>query len=113
MRKYYMYNLYYFGRVGLAGVRTRETEPFFHKPLVVVYTPANFERDPSNIRYHRNRMLKAAKEVDGKVQFALADSMESGRELQHIGADGLVEKGTVVIIHAANGQYYIMEDKFG
>ncbi|VDK41112.1 unnamed protein product [Taenia asiatica] len=97
--------------VGIAGIRDKKMKEFFKKPLLVVYTQVNFERNPSNVRYHRNRLISVAKDVDSELQFALSDSSTFADELYEMGFTAK-DEGTTVIIMGENGKNYLMSDKF-
>ncbi|KAL5968144.1 putative protein disulfide-isomerase ER-60 [Taenia solium] len=98
--------------VGIAGIRDKKMKEFFKKPLLVVYTQVNFERNPSNVRYHRNRLISVAKDVDSELQFALSDASTFADELYEMGFTAK-DEGTMVIIMGENGKNYLMSDKFG
>ena len=97
--------------VGLAGIRNKKMQGFFEKPLLVAYTQVNFERDPSAIRYYRNRLLSVAKESKSKLMFALSDMLEFSDELHEMGITP-VEGGATVVILGKDGKNYLMEGKF-
>lgn len=111
MRKLIYRKFIFFG-VGLAGIRDKKMQDFFEKPLLVVYTQVNFERDPSTIRYYRNRLIGLAKDIKSQLKFALSDTSAFADELQEMGLSGL-DGGAVVVILDKNGMNYLMESKFG
>nr|CDS17464.1 protein disulfide isomerase A3 [Echinococcus granulosus] len=98
--------------VGTAGIRDKKMKEFFKKPLLVVYTQINFERNPSNVRYHRNRLISVAKDTKSELQFALSDTSAFSDELYEMGLTAN-DEGAMVIIMGENGKNYLMSDKFG
>lgn len=58
-------------------------------------------------------MLKAAKELDGKVQFAIGNARELGSELHTIGVDDQISDSPIVVITSVDGKNYVMDGKFG
>lgn len=101
-----------FPSVGVAGIRDKKMKEFFMKPLLVVYTQVNFERNPSNVRYHRNRLISVAKDTDSKLQFALSDTSTFADELYEMGFTAK-DEGAMVVIMGEDGKNYLMSDKFG
>lgn len=59
----------------------------------------------------RYRVLKVAKEFEGKVNFAVSDKEDYSSELQALGLDG-GDEAVVVGIYDTKGKYS-MSEKFG
>lgn len=97
---------------GYAGIREPKTEFVFEKPYLFLYAGANLERDPSNVRYLRNRLITVAKETKSKLQFALVDKDSYRYEMNEIGLED-INRPVVAVIFDKNDRKYVMSEKFG
>lgn len=96
---------------GLVGLRTRDTMNDFKNPLVVAYYAVDYVKNPKGTNYWRNRILKVAKEWDGKVNFAVSAKDEFQHELNEYGYDYVGDK-PLILARDARGQKFIMKDEF-
>jgi len=71
--------------VGLVGHMTPDNEKAFPKPILVVFFDADFARDPSGVKYVRNRLLKLTQEISSDLQFAVANTADFGQYQQSLG----------------------------
>ncbi|VDL63596.1 unnamed protein product [Hymenolepis diminuta] len=95
--------------IGLVGIRSEKFDSFIGQPQLVLYTQVEFDRNPSNIRYYRNRLLQAAKESKSDLQYALADDKLFATEMEHIGI-GLSENAAVAVIRTGENKNYVLEN---
>lgn len=96
---------------GLAGHRTRESLPDFKNPLVVAYYAVDYAKNAKGTNYWRNRILKVAKEFEGKINFAISSKDDFQHELNEYGYDYTGDK-PVILAKDALGQKFIMKDEF-
>lgn len=96
---------------GLVGYRTRESAPEFKNPLVVAYYAVDYAKNPKGTNYWRNRVLKVAKEFEGKLTFAISSKDDFQHELNEYGYDYTGDK-PVILARGEKGQKYILKDEF-
>lgn len=96
---------------GLVGLRTRDTMSDFKNPLVVAYYAVDYVKNPKGTNYWRNRVLKVAKEWEGKVNFAISAKDEFQHELNEYGYDYVGDK-PLILARDARNQKFIMKDEF-
>lgn len=96
---------------GLVGVRSRDSMNDFGTPLVVAYYAVDYVKNPKGTNYWRNRILKVAKEWQGKINFAIAAKDEFQHELNEYGYDYVGDKPLILARDASN-QKFIMKDEF-
>lgn len=95
---------------GLAGVMTTDNAKFFRakSPLVVVYYDLDFTKNPSRAKFIRNRVLKVAKETQGKASFAVASKTVFSSDADKYGGF----KGDVTTVIQTAEKKYVMEQEF-
>jgi protein disulfide isomerase family A protein 3 len=96
---------------GLVGHRTRDSVPEFKNPLIVAYYGVDYAKNPKGTNYWRNRILKVAKEWQGKVNFAISSKDDFQHELNEYGYDYTGEK-PVILAKDIQGLKFIMKDEF-
>ncbi|KAL7035551.1 hypothetical protein ACKWTF_008439 [Chironomus riparius] len=96
---------------GLAGLRTRDSINDFKNPLVVAYYAVDYVKNPKGTNYWRNRIVKVAKEWEGKINFAISAKDEFQHELNEYGYDYVGDK-PLVLARDARNQKFIMKDEF-
>ncbi|XP_050314144.1 protein disulfide-isomerase A3 [Anthonomus grandis grandis] len=97
---------------GLVGVRKSDNQRDFKNPLVTVYYGVDYVKNPKGTNYWRNRVLKVAKEFEGKLNFAIASNAEFTHELNEFGIEGAdAEKPRVAAKDAADKKY-VLRDEF-
>jgi protein disulfide-isomerase A3 len=95
----------------LVGLRTRDTASDFKNPLVVAYYAVDYVKNPKGTNYWRNRILKVAKEFDGKVNFAVSAKDDFQHELNEYGYDYVGDK-PLILARDEKNQKFIMKDEF-
>lgn len=96
---------------GLVGLRNRDSINDFKNPLVVAYYAVDYVKNPKGTNYWRNRILKVAKEWEGKVNFAISAKDEFQHELNEYGYDYVGDK-PLILARDARNQKFIMKDEF-
>jgi protein disulfide isomerase family A protein 3 len=96
---------------GLVGHRTRDATADFKNPLVVAYYNVDYVKNPKGTNYWRNRILKVAKEFEGKINFAISAKDEFQHELNEYGYDYTGDK-PVILARDEKNQKFIMKDEF-
>ncbi|CAO1413169.1 unnamed protein product [Diamesa tonsa] len=96
---------------GLAGIRTRDSMQEFKNPLVVAYYAVDYVKNPKGTNYWRNRVLKVAKEFEGKVNFAVSNKDDFQHELNEYGYDYVGDK-PLILARDGQNQKFIMRDEF-
>ena len=96
---------------GLVGHRTRDAATDFKNPLVVAYYSVDYQKNPKGTNYWRNRVLKVAKEWEGKVNFAISAKDEFQHEINEYGYDYVGDKPLVLARDGSN-QKFIMKEEF-
>lgn len=95
----------------MVGHRVKETLMDFKNPLVVAYYGVDYQKNPKGTNYWRNRVLKVAKEWEGKVSFAISAKDEFQHELNEYGYDYVGDK-PLILARDARNQKFIMKDEF-
>lgn len=96
---------------GLAGYRTRDSTSDFKNPLVVAYYAVDYVKNAKGSNYWRNRVLKVAKEWEGKINFAVSNKDDFQHELNEYGYDYVGDK-PLILARDARNQKFIMKDEF-
>jgi len=96
---------------GLVGHRTRESSSEFKNPLIVAYYAVDYSKNAKGTNYWRNRILKVAKEWQGKVNFAISAKDDFQHELNEYGYDYTGDK-PVILARDGQNQKFIMKDEF-
>ncbi|CAH1134868.1 unnamed protein product [Ceutorhynchus assimilis] len=97
---------------GLAGVRKGDNQREFKNPLVVVYYGVDYVKNPKGTNYWRNRVLKVAKNFEGKVNFAISPSDEFTHELNEFGIEFAQADKPRVAARDANDKKYVLREEF-
>lgn len=84
----------------------------FERPNLFLYTKVNLERDPSSVRYYRNRLVAVAKDTKSSLQFALVDKDSYRYEMTEVGIENS-DEAAVAVIFDKDDKKYVMSDKFG
>lgn len=103
--------LSFYSSHGLVGLRTRDSIQDFKNPLVVAYYTVDYQKNPKGTNYWRNRVLKVAKEWEGKVNFAISAKDEFQHELNEYGYDYVGDKPLILARDSTNRKF-IMKDEF-
>jgi protein disulfide isomerase family A protein 3 len=96
---------------GLVGVRTRDSLIDFANPLIVAYYAVDYVKNAKGTNYWRNRVLKVAKEWEGKVNFAIAAKDDFQHELNEYGYDYVGDK-PLVLARGAENEKFVMKEEF-
>ncbi|CRK99496.1 CLUMA_CG012815, isoform A [Clunio marinus] len=96
---------------GLVGHRTRDALHDFGNPLVVAYYTVDYQKNPKGTNYWRNRVLKVAKEWEGKVNFAISAKDDFQHELNEYGYDYVGDK-PLILARDSRNQKFIMKEEF-
>lgn len=96
---------------GLVGHRTRENSNDFKNPIAVAYFNVDYLKNPKGTNYWRNRVLKVAKALEGKITFAISSKDEFQHELNEYGYDYTGDK-PLILARNKLGQKFIMKDDF-
>lgn len=96
---------------GLVGHRTQETARDFQNPLITAYYSVDYIKNPKGTNYWRNRVLKVAKSLDGKLNFAISSKDDFQHELNEYGYDFVGDK-PVILARDANNLKYALRDEF-
>lgn len=96
---------------GLVGFRTRESAQEFKNPLVVAYYGVDYAKNPKGTNYWRNRVLKVAKEFEGKLNFAISSKDDFQHELNEYGYDYTGDK-PVILARGEKAEKYILKEEF-
>lgn len=96
---------------GLVGHRTRDTAPDFKNPLVVAYFAVDYVKNPKGTNYWRNRILKVAKEWEGKINFAISAKDDFQHELNEYGYDYVGDK-PLILARDEKNQKFILREEF-
>lgn len=83
----------------------------FKNPLVVAYYAVDYVKNPKGTNYWRNRVLKVAKEFEGKVNFAVSNKDDFQHELNEYGYDYVGDK-PLILARDGQNQKFIMRDEF-
>lgn len=83
----------------------------FKNPLVVAYYSVDYVKNPKGTNYWRNRVLKVAKEFEGKVNFAVSNKDDFQHELNEYGYDYVGDK-PLILARDGQNQKFIMRDEF-
>jgi protein disulfide-isomerase A3 len=95
----------------LVGLRTRDSAIDFKNPLVVAYYAVDYVKNPKGTNYWRNRILKVAKEWEGKINFAVSAKDDFQHELNEYGYDYVGDK-PLILARDEKNQKFIMKDEF-
>lgn len=106
-----MLDVHVFFSHGLAGLRTRDTVPDFKNPLVVAYYAVDYQKNAKGTNYWRNRVLKVAKEWEGKINFAISSKDDFQHELNEYGYDYVGDK-PLILARDGRNQKFIMKEEF-
>lgn len=96
---------------GLVGHRTRDSISDFQNPLVVAYYAVDYVKNAKGTNYWRNRVLKVAKEWEGKINFAVSNKDDFQHELNEYGYDYVGDK-PLILARDGRNQKFIMKDEF-
>lgn len=96
---------------GLVGHRTRDTAQDFKPPHIIAYYAVDYVKNAKGTNYWRNRILKVAKEFDGKYTFAISSKDDFQHELNEYGYDYTGDK-PVVLARDDQNQKFIMKTEF-
>ncbi|KAL1493457.1 hypothetical protein ABEB36_011505 [Hypothenemus hampei] len=97
---------------GLAGLRKSDNQRDFKNPLVVVYYDVDYVKNPKGTNYWRNRVLKVAKEFEGKITFAVAATSEFTHELNEFGIEFAHTDKPRVAARDADDKKYVLREEF-
>lgn len=97
---------------GLVGHRTTENTEDFKSPLIVAYFNVDYVKNPKGTNYWRNRILKVAKQYQGKYNFAVSAKDDFQHELNEFGYDYVPSEKPLICARDANKQKFIMKDEF-
>ncbi|CAG9817020.1 unnamed protein product [Phaedon cochleariae] len=97
---------------GLAGIRKSDNRAEFENPLVVAYYSVDYVKNPKGTNYWRNRILKVAKEFQGRVKFAISPKDEFQHELNEYGLDYVKDDKPVITARNAKNEKFILKEEF-
>ncbi|KAL3289630.1 hypothetical protein HHI36_023040 [Cryptolaemus montrouzieri] len=97
---------------GLCGHRKQSNKQEFQNPLVVAYYSVDYIKNPKGTNYWRNRVLKVAKQFQGKINFAISSKDELTQELNEYGVDFVQEDKPRVFARDEKNQKFVMQDAF-
>lgn len=95
---------------GLVGHRTQDNYQHFDNPLLVAYYDVDYEKNMKGTNYWRNRIMKAIKEFQGKLNFAVSNKEQFAGELDEFGLKA--GEKPVVGIRDEKQQKFRMEGEF-
>lgn len=95
---------------GLVGHRTQETARDFQNPLITAYYNVDYIKNQKGTNYWRNRVLKVAKALEGKLNFAISSKDDFQHELNEYGYDFVGDKPVILARDAKNLKYSLKED---
>lgn len=95
---------------GLVGHRTQETARDFQNPLITAYYNVDYTKNPKGTNYWRNRVLKVAKALAGKLNFAISSKADFQHELNEYGYDFVGDKPVILARDAKNLKYSLKEE---
>ncbi|XP_050315488.1 probable protein disulfide-isomerase ER-60 [Anthonomus grandis grandis] len=104
---YFIYTNMY----GLVGIRTLENQQDFKYPLVVVYYEINYDINPKQTVYWRNRVIQVAYIFSGFIHFAISSRYNFSHEIPSKNYH-LFNYPYVAIIMDESGQKIAMTEKF-
>lgn len=96
---------------GLVGHRTTDNAEDFKSPLVIAYYGVDYVKNPKGTNYWRNRILKVAKNYQGKYNFAISAKDDFQHELNEFGFDYVASDKPLITVKD-NKQKYVMKDEF-
>lgn len=96
---------------GLVGFRNRDSATDFKNPLIVAYYNVDYVKNAKGTNYWRNRVLKVAKEYEGKINFAISAKDEFQHELNEYGYDYVGDK-PLILARDEKNQKFIMKEEF-
>ncbi|XP_060537218.1 protein disulfide-isomerase A3 [Cylas formicarius] len=97
---------------GLVGVRVSGNQREFKSPLVVAYYDVDYVKNPKGTNYWRNRVLKVAKQFNGKVTFAISPKDDFTHELNEFGIDFVKGDKPQVAGRDAKERKFVLKDEF-
>lgn len=97
---------------GLVGHRTMDSNEQFKTPLIVAYYKVDYTKNVKGTNYWRNRILKIASTVKGKVNFAVSNKDEFTSELTEFGFDYVAGDKPVVAGRNDKNEKFVMKDEF-
>ncbi|XKL64506.1 hypothetical protein PGB90_004592 [Kerria lacca] len=97
---------------GLVGHRTTENSEDFKSPLVVAYYNVDYIKNPKGTNYWRNRILKVAKQFQGKFNFAISAKDDFQHELNEFGFDYVPSEKPLICARDANKQKFVLKEEF-
>ena len=95
---------------GLVGHRTQETVRDFQNPLITAYYSVDYVKNQKGTNYWRNRVLKVAKALAGKLNFAISSKDDFQHELNEYGYDFVGDKPVVLARDGKNLKYALKEE---
>lgn len=95
----------------MAGFRSRDSATDFKNPLIVAYYNVDYVKNAKGTNYWRNRVLKVAKEYEGKINFAISAKDEFQHELNEYGYDYVGDK-PLILARDEKNQKFIMKEEF-
>ncbi|CAH0562010.1 unnamed protein product [Brassicogethes aeneus] len=97
---------------GLVGHRKSDNRQEFENPLIVAYFNVDYVKNPKGTNYWRNRILKVAKEFDGKLNFAVSSKDDFQHELNEYGLEFVKGDKPVVTARDSKDQKFVLKEEF-
>ena len=95
---------------GLVGHRTLDNSRDFKEPLVIAYFGVDYAKNVKGTNYWRNRVMKVAKEFEGRLNFAVSNEDDFQSETNEFGLNSYSTDKPLVAIKSAKGKFVMSEE---
>jgi len=95
---------------GLVGHRTLDNSRDFKEPLVITYYNVDYAKNVKGTNYWRNRIMKVAKEFEGRLNFAICNEDDFQSEANEFGLNTYSTDKPLVAIRSAKGKFVMSDD---
>jgi len=95
---------------GLVGHRTLDNAKDFKEPLVNVYYAVDYAKNVKGTNYWRNRVMKVAKDFEGRLNFAVCNEDDFQAEANEFGLNTYSTEKPLVAIKSSKGKFVMTEE---
>ena len=95
---------------GLVGHRTLDNSRDFKEPLVIAYFSVDYAKNAKGTNYWRNRIMKVAKEFEGRLNFAVSNEDDFQSEANEFGINTYATDKPLVAIRSSKGKFVMSEE---